>query len=174
MKTPFAIVRKGYDKNAVDEYINRLNAQYVGTQNTLKKKIELLEEDKAALSKETAAYKKKEQALADALLQAQDMVSQAKEHAKLLADAEKNRLETFCARWTTYAGQAMDDENPALCETLRSMQTEYAAKVAKALGQNLFCTIDALYPEYLAEQERIKGASQNAVHIEELLHKLRS
>lgn len=170
----FVLAYRGYNTQAVDEYIGELENRHSGAMRTAKDRIALLEQEKQGLEGQLNAFRKKEQALSDALVQAQKSVSEAKEYAAKLAEVERNRLQTFCDKWTDYARKAMDETNPKMLQTLQNMQLQYAQEVAGALQRNLFCHVDAMYPEYQAEKERVAHTKQSAVHIEELLEKLKS
>ena len=96
----FAQVRRGYDCAAVDAYIGQQQTARVAEAAAFKDKIGVLEEDKRRLRTALEEYRAKQQAIADALTTAQQVLQQAKQQAETYARLEQERLNAFCAQWT--------------------------------------------------------------------------
>lgn len=171
MPTTFALVRRGYDRAQVDAYIGQQEKARQGDAATYKEKIQHLEADKRDLCRTLDEYRAKQQAIAEALTQAQQVLLEAKQQADRLARLEQDRLRRFCDQWTQYARNALAETEPTLCAALETMRQEYAAAVTQSLAQDLFCAQDAMYATYRAEQDRVQEA--RALHLEDLLDKLK-
>ncbi|MEG2085943.1 MAG: DivIVA domain-containing protein [Clostridia bacterium] len=127
----FKIVFRGYDIEEVDEFIdNNINksSDIMAEQKT--RIFELLEENRK-LTEEIEQGKKQQNNISGALLQATAKADQIIAEARILADAEIERVRIFQSKWEFYATKMLVE----LAPKQRMLYEKLSQRVDEALGK---------------------------------------
>ena len=101
----FNVVKKGYDKAQVQEYIQNLTNENNDIITNLKSEIEELKKQKEELSQVVEGYEKKKEEVFVAFVEAQETSAKLKARAERRFAEEMERLQLFQQKWTSYAKQ---------------------------------------------------------------------
>jgi cell division septum initiation protein DivIVA len=108
----FKIVFRGYDAEEVNDFIATKSARYEDALAEQKSRIlELIEENKS-LAAENAELIKQEKKLSQTLLYANEKADQIIADARMLADAEIERVKVFQERWEFFAKKMLGELSP--------------------------------------------------------------
>lgn len=168
----FALVKKGYDPHAVDEYIAVKQQECKDKLETAKQRNALLSEQIEDLERELSAMRRNESQVTQLLVEARRMLAEAETTAHNYAEEEQSRLTQFRDKWVDYATTYLHTTLDDFAQRLTTYRDEYTRRVSERLSTNLFLLADPLYAEYRSEEARTATYSDAPVHIEELLEKL--
>lgn len=108
----FKIVFRGYDVDEVNDYIENRTEKYEETLAEQKSRIFELVEINKRLCDELSSLSKQEKNLSQALLQANEKADQIITNARLLADAEMERVRVFQEKWEFFAKKMLAELSP--------------------------------------------------------------
>ena len=133
----FDVVKKGYDKAQVHEYIQTITNENNDIITNLKSEIDELKKQKDELTQVVASYENKKNEIFVAFVEAQESSAKLKARAEQRFATEMERLQLFKQKWTAYAKQMA-----------RSLAPEQVENFAKATQK--FEEILALYAKETA------------------------
>lgn len=125
----FDVVKKGYDKEQVHEYIQTITNENNDIITGLKSEIDELKKQKDELAQVVAGYEKKKNEIFVAFVEAQESSAKLKARAEKRFEAEMERLQLFKQKWTEYAKQ--------MARTLAPEQVENFAKATQKFEEIL-------------------------------------
>ena len=125
----FDVVKKGYDKEQVHEYIQTITNENNNIITGLKSEIDELKKQKDELAQVVAGYEKKKNEIFVAFVEAQESSAKLKARAEKRFEAEMERLQLFKQKWTEYAKQ--------MARTLAPEQVENFAKATQKFEEIL-------------------------------------
>lgn len=169
---PFAIVKKGYDPKAVDEYINLQQQEHLDQMETAKDRQRMLSEEIEDLKNELAELKQNETRLVRLLSDLKTLADNVRAVTTAYRDEEMARLAAFRDKWVDYATTYLHQNLGDFADKLDEFAYEYARDLQRDLNENLFVMADPLWADYRAETDRTADFSQAPVYIDELLQKL--
>ncbi len=111
----------GYDIKQVNDYILEKNLKAKSNEDTLKEKINLLEEEILVYKREIAVYHEKEQALTKSLLKVTELEETVKEELESEKDMEIERVEVFRQKWEEYATEVLTTFDSNVPQKLNEM-----------------------------------------------------
>ena len=125
----FDVVKKGYNKEQVHEYIQTITNENNDIITGLKSEIDELKKQKDELAQIVAGYEKKKNEIFVAFVEAQESSAKLKARAEKRFEAEMERLQLFKQKWTEYAKQ--------MARTLAPEQVENFAKATQKFEEIL-------------------------------------
>lgn len=125
----FDVVKKGYNKEQVHEYIQTITNENNDIITGLKSEIDELKKQKDELAQVVAGYEKKKNEIFVAFVEAQESSAKLKARAEKRFEAEMERLQLFKQKWTEYAKQ--------MARTLAPEQVENFAKATQKFEEIL-------------------------------------
>ena len=147
----FKVVKKGYDKIQVDEYIQNLTNENNEVVTNLKTEIEELKKQKAELEQVVNSYDKKKDEIFVAFVEAQETSAKLKAKAEKRFADEMERLQLFQQKWTDYAKE--------VTKTLAPEQAEKFEQAGKKFEEILSLydkDVKALVPQQVAQTQQDK------------------
>ena len=112
----FNVVKKGYDKTQVQEYIQNLTNENNEVVTNLKTEIEELKRQKEQLEQVVNSYDKKKDEIFVAFVEAQETSAKLKAKAEKRFADEMERLQLFQQKWTAYAKEVTKTLAPEQAE----------------------------------------------------------
>ena len=103
----FDVLKKGYDKDQVNEYIQNITNENNEIITNLKSEIDELKKQNEELSKVVNSYENKKDEIFVAFVEAQETAAKLKARAEKRFEDEMERLQLFRQKWTTYAKQVV-------------------------------------------------------------------
>jgi len=170
----FELKKKGYDPQAVDQYISVKNEEHRDQLNTLKQRNALLTDEVAELRRANEALRGNEARITKLLSDAEALVEQVRQTVDAYREEEMDRLSSFRDKWTTYAADYLHDNLQDFAAKLDEYAFDYAKTLQRDLNENLFLMADPLWRDYQSEKARTEPFSAQPIHIEELLEKLKA
>ena len=147
----FKVVKKGYDKIQVDEYIQNLTNENNEVVTNLKTEIEELKKQKAELEQVVNSYDKKKDEIFVAFVEAQETSAKLKAKAEKRFADEMERLQLFQQKWTDYAKE--------VTKTLAPEQAEKFEQAGKKFEEILSLydkDVKVLVPQQVAQTQQDK------------------
>ena len=147
----FKVVKKGYDKIQVDEYIQNLTNENNEVITNLKTEIEELKKQKAELEQVVNSYDKKKDEIFVAFVEAQETSAKLKAKAEKRFADEMERLQLFQQKWTDYAKE--------VTKTLAPEQAEKFEQAGKKFEEILSLydkDVKVLVPQQVAQTQQDK------------------
>ena len=147
----FKVVKKGYDKIQVDEYIQNLTNENNEVVTNLKTEIEELKKQKAELEQVVNSYDKKKDEIFVAFVEAQETSAKLKAKAEKRFADEMERLQLFQQKWTDYAKE--------ITKTLAPEQAEKFEQAGKKFEEILSLydkDVRVLVPQQVAQTQQDK------------------
>ena len=99
----FDVVKKGYDKTQVEEYIQKITQENDEVVTEQKVAIEQLKQENEILVQKVEEYESKKDEIFVAFVEAQDTSAKLKRKAEQRFEQEMERLKLFQQKWTSYA-----------------------------------------------------------------------
>ncbi len=161
----FDVVKKGYDKAQVHEYIQTITNENNDIITGLKSEIDELKKQKDELAQVVASYEKKKDEIFVAFVEAQESSAKLKARAEKRFEAEMERLQLFKQKWTAYAKQ--------MARTLAPEQVENFAKATQKFEQilALYAKESAVLPsENIAEKSQQEKTFDPLKKVEKFLN----
>lgn len=143
----FDVVKKGYDKAQVQEYIQNLTNENNDIITNLKSEIEELKKQKEELAQVVEGYEKKKEEVFVAFVEAQETSAKLKARAERRFEEEMERLQLFQQKWTSYAKQ--------VTKTLAEDQAEQFEQASQKFQEILAVyekEVKIIQPEQKAEE----------------------
>jgi ABC-type transporter Mla subunit MlaD len=168
----FAIVKKGFDPRAVEEYIAVSAKEHQDQLDTAKKRNALLSEEIEDLHRQLDELRRNESRVSRLLVDIQALADKTEQTVRQYAAAEQERLTLFRDKWVDYATRYLHQNLTDFADKLDQYAYDYAHRVQQNLSENLFLMSDPLWADYQAEQARTRDASDTPIHIEDLLARL--
>ena len=147
----FNVVKKGYDKTQVDEYIQNLANENNEIITNLKTEIEELKRQKEELEQVVNGYEKKKDEIFVAFVEAQETSAKLKSKAEKRFADEMERLQLFQQKWTTYAQE--------VAKTLAPEQVEKFEQAGRKFEEILSLydkEVKVLVPQEVAQTQQNK------------------
>ena len=154
---------RGYNVKEVNAFMQAAEVKTDAEKETLKKRIQLLEEEIRELNARLTIADNKERQLVDGLYRIQQMEDEAKEKIEKRNELEKERLENFRRKWTDHAVQCCKEEYGGALEVLDGYLAEYTKRVKETLSLGL---------DLMAEEPPEPPLDQDKQKLEELCRKL--
>ena len=145
----FDVVKKGYDKNQVDEYIQTITNENNDIITNLKSEIDELKRQKDELAQVVESYESKKNEIFVAFVEAQESSAKLKARAEKRFDAEMERLQLFRQKWTCYAKQVTKTLTPEQAESF-DLASQRFEEILSAYSKE----VKVLQPEQTAEKRR--------------------
>ena len=102
----------GYDKKQVDDYILGLSSQFEKSNAQLRERIKLLENENDTLYRDLCNYRRKEENISTALMNAIDKAKEIDYASKVRFALEGERLKDFSRKWTSYCRNQVNKVAP--------------------------------------------------------------
>ncbi len=147
----FNVVKKGYDKTQVNEYIQNLANENNEIITNLKTEIEELKRQKEELEQVVNGYEKKKDEIFVAFVEAQETSAKLKAKAEKRFADEMERLQLFQQKWTSYAKE--------MSKTLAPEQVEKFEQAGRKFEEILSLydkEVKVLVPQEVAQTQQHK------------------
>ncbi len=147
----FNVVKKGYDKTQVNEYIQNLANENNEIITNLKTEIDELKRQKQELEQVVGSYEKKKDEIFVAFVEAQETSAKLKAKAEKRFADEMERLQLFQQKWTTYAKE--------VSKTLAPEQVEKFEQAGRKFEEILSLydkEVKVLVPQEVAQTQQDK------------------
>ena len=133
----FKMVFRGYDKKKVNEYIAAQEIKTQAEKDTLKRRIELLQEEIKELNEKLENSRLKEQSVLQSLIRVEKMEEESKERIEKRSQLEKERLEAFKQRWTDLVVSTCRNDHSDMMDLIDGYLAEYTSNVKKTFEEGL-------------------------------------
>lgn len=147
----FNVVKKGYDKTQVDEYIRNLTNDNNDVVTNLKTEIEELKRQKEELENTVNSYEKKKDEIFVAFVEAQETSAKLKAKAEKRFADEMERLQLFQQKWTSYANDVIKTLAPEQAEKF-----EQAGKKFEEILSLYDKDVKVLVPQEVVQKQQDK------------------
>lgn len=127
----------GYNKREVREYISALELKANSREETLKERINLLEEECISLKGELSRLREKEGLLSDGLIKALEFERSVKKDIEVMREAEVSRIEIFKAKWEEYAMELLHRDGQEIIERMDELKKAFISGVEERLENDL-------------------------------------
>lgn len=137
MDQTFRIVRKGYDKSQVDEYIVNLCKSYEKSMASQKERIENLKAEVLQKEKLLQEYIDKKDSITKSITLAVEKAKQIEYAAKVRYALESERLAMFSDKWTRYCESIVTAVDKSLLTTAKEYMEKAGRDIAQGLSDDL-------------------------------------
>lgn len=127
----------GYNKKEVREYITTLELKSNSREDTLKERINLLEEENVSLKGELVRLREKESLLSDGLIRALEFERSVKRDVEIMREAEISRIEIFKAKWEEYALELLHTDGKEIIEKMNELKKAFISGIEERLESDL-------------------------------------
>ena len=162
----FDVVKKGYNKDQVNEYIQTITNENNNIITNLKSEIDELKKQKDELTQIVEGYEKKKNEIFVAFVEAQESSAKLKARAEKRFDAEMERLQLFIQKWTSYAKQVTKTLTPEQAENFEVASQKFE-EILSAYAKE----VKVLQPEQTAEKSQKEKAFDPLKKVEKFLNK---
>lgn len=142
----------GYDIKQVNEFLLEKDLKAKSNEDTLKEKINLLEEEILLHKREIASFRDQEQALSKALLKVTELESMVKDEIESEKELEIERVELFRAKWEEYAIDVISSFDANVPVKLKEMIFEFKQSVTEKIEEALYLPKSRTYSSPEAEK----------------------
>lgn len=142
----------GYDIKQVNEYILEKDLKSKSSEDTLREKINLLEEEILVYKRELSAFRDKEQALSKGLLKVTELETMVKAEIDSEKEIELERIELFRTKWEEYAIDVITKFDANVPQKLNEMIFEFKQVVFDKIEESLSLTKTRTYSSPEAEK----------------------
>lgn len=155
----FKIKFNGYDKKQVDDYIVGLSSQFEKANGELRERIKLLENENDELYRSLCDYRKREESISTALMNAIDKAKEIDYASKVRFALEGERLNDFSRKWTAYCKNQVNKVSPRHAQATYAFITEMKNSLKTLMGEqlNLGSYVNEATIEHENEEERLKN-----------------
>ena len=154
----FSVVRKGYDKAQVQEYIKMQADKYESTILGLRDRIEGLTRENKDLRGKVDELKKEQDNINIALTQAIDKAKNIEYSSKVKFALEGERLKIFSSKWQSYCKanvKSVDkDQREGVISKLKEYEEELVELMSKVL--NISDYVNDADQDFFSESRRLK------------------
>ncbi|MBD5100192.1 MAG: hypothetical protein HDT29_02745 [Clostridiales bacterium] len=133
----FTILRKGYDKNQVQEYIKSLTDKYEKTILGLRDRVEGLMRENQELMRKVDLLKKEQDNINLALTQAIDKAKNIEYSSKVKFALEGERLKVFSSKWESYCKANINVIDKSGREGVRGKLREFEEELTSLMSKEL-------------------------------------
>lgn len=127
----------GYDTKQVNEYIIEMDLKNKSAQDTLREKINLLEEEILVHKRELAIFHEKEQSLTKGLLKVTELETEVRAELESEKEFEIERVELFRAKWEEYATDVLTTFDGNVPQKLNEMIFDFKQTVFEKIENAL-------------------------------------
>jgi len=128
---------RGYNKKQVNEFIASKDLKSQSEVDTLKRRINILEEEIRELTVKLKESESKESMISKGLLSIEELKENAVKEIEKRSALEKERLEIFKNKWTDYAVAAARSDYGGVLDALDGYLREYTINVRKTIDKGL-------------------------------------
>ena len=149
----------GYDKKQVDDYILGLSSQFEKSNAQLRERIKLLENENDTLYRDLCNYRRKEESISTALMNAIDKAKEIDYASKVRFALEGERLNDFSRKWTAYCKNQVNKVSPRHAQATQAFIAEMKNSLKTLMGEqlNLGSYVNEATIEHENEEERLKN-----------------
>ena len=130
----------GFNKKQVTEYVAAAEVKATGEKETLKKRIQILEDEIKELNLKVAESKEKEKSVIEGLFRVEKLETECKEKVEKRSALEIERLELFKKNWTDYAVKTCRNDYRDVLNVLDGYLADYTENVKKVFNEGLNLT----------------------------------
>ncbi len=155
----FKVRINGYDKKQVDDYIVGLSSQFEKTNGELRERIKLLENENDELYRDLCDYRKREESISTALMNAIDKAKEIDYASKVRFALEGERLNEFSRKWTAYCKNQVNRVAPRHVQATNAFIAEMKNSLQTLMGEqlNLGSYVNEATIEHENEEKRLKN-----------------
>jgi len=163
----FSVVRKGYDINQVDAYVNKVVTFTESKLEEQKKRIDELKEENRLLQSKIDDYKKSEETVSEALINATKKANEIITASKMRFALEGERIRLFRAKWTQYVESAVKkirdiDESVNMQAYLIKTEDEMREAVGRDLNIKKTRLLNEAEDQFMRERLRLNKIEEKA------------
>lgn len=155
----------GYDKKQVDDYILGLSSQFEKSNAQLRERIKLLENENDTLYRDLCNYRRKEESISTALMNAIDKAKEIDYASKVRFALEGERLKDFSRKWTSYCRNQVNKVAPKQAAATNAFLGEMKKSLEEVMGQqlNLGAYVNEATIEHENEKTRLERTDSGSV-----------
>lgn len=142
----------GYDIKQVNDFIQELELKTKSQEETLKEKINLLEEEILSQRRELSSLQDKEQAISKGLLKITELETTVKSELENEKQLEIERIELFRTKWEEYAFDVISMYDVNVPVKLKEMVFEFKQSVNETIEEGLSLPKSRAYSSPEAEK----------------------
>ena len=153
----FAQVRKGYDKNQVQEYIKTQIDKYEKTILGLRDRVEGLTRENQDLLRKVESLKKEQDSINIALTQAIDKAKNIEYSSKVKFALEGERLKVFSNKWESYCKANINVIDKSQCDGVRGKLREFEDELVSLMSKelNIGDYVNEADQDFFSESQRL-------------------
>lgn len=166
----FDIVKRGYDKKQVDDYMANITFKESNSNNEKNIRINELITQNNLLRGELNAYKKREEKVNNALVLAVEKANDIEKMANKRVQLELERIRAFSAKWIQYCdnikvSNGIKERKGEVVAVLKNLENEFIESFDKGLNLKSKADTNEADLQYQAEVNRlINGVKKESIN----------
>jgi len=150
---------RGYDPQEVDKYIREKNEKESKLRASQKERIDQLADENYVLRQELKQYHADEQAIAQSLIESQNLAKELKGNAEAYSDLVLSRAKTFYATWRAYSQTLISSLSRDEVQAFNALQKKIEKLINAYEGKDVKAQAEAI--EQAASAQDVESDTQS-------------